>query len=235
MMRGGATIEGLRTVPSRMEAVTLGSRGALPAGKRSAWIQPVSVNILVSLFYGVFLYSSLKFWFSTGSLVSIGLVASNTLLVTFFLVRRTPTILSESIRNWFVALMAQILPLLLRPTESASWLRATVSSAGQVLGLAIMIASLVALNRSIGIVAANRGIKTRGLYAFIRHPLYAGEITFFFSFLVAHWTTINAALVVLLIMSQVVRSVQEEELLLRDEAYQSYRARVRYRMIPGVF
>ena len=105
----------------------------------------------------------------------------------------------------------------------------------QVLGLGIMLASLAVLNRSIGVIAANRGIRTHGIYSLVRHPLYAGEILFFLSFLVANLTSTNALLIVVLVMAQLVRASQEEALLVRDSAYRLYRARVPYRAIPGLF
>jgi protein-S-isoprenylcysteine O-methyltransferase Ste14 len=131
--------------------------------------------------------------------------------------------------------LTQIAPLLLRPVGSSVPILVWVSGVGQALGLAVMIASLMALNRSIGVVAANRGIKTRGPYAWIRHPLYAGEILFDVSFLLSNWSPWNGALIFALILAQMVRSVQEESLLLRDERYTRYRAAVPYRLVPWVF
>jgi protein-S-isoprenylcysteine O-methyltransferase Ste14 len=98
-----------------------------------------------------------------------------------------------------------------------------------------MIASLMALNRSVGVVAANRGIKTRGPYAWIRHPLYAGEILFDLSFLISNWSYANGVLILAITLAQVVRSLQEERLLLRDKRYVLYHAEVPYRLVPGVF
>jgi|PlaIllAssembly_1097288.scaffolds.fasta_scaffold31262_4 protein-S-isoprenylcysteine O-methyltransferase Ste14 len=195
----------------------------------------ISVNLVLSVFYSVFAYSSLQFWLRTGSLVSVGLVAVNTLMVVCFLARRTPSAVTGSIRNWLVASLAQVLPLLLRPVTSQSWHILVASSIGQVLGLGIMLASLTVLNRSIGVIAANRGIRTRGIYSFVRHPLYAGEIIFFLSFLVANLNLTNTLLLPVLVMAQLVRASQEEALLVRDSEYRLYQARVPYRVIPGIF
>jgi protein-S-isoprenylcysteine O-methyltransferase Ste14 len=202
---------------------------------RSIRIESILVNVLVSLFYGFFLYSSVKFWLKTGSPVGMGLIVFNTLSVACLLTRRNASIVTASIANWILASLTPVAPLLLRPVGSSSGILVVVSSAGQILALVVMVASLIVLNRSIGIVAANRGIKTRGPYAWIRHPLYAGEILFDLSFLLSNWSHRNGLLVFVVIFAQVVRSLQEERLLVRDERYVQYRAKVPYRLVPGVF
>ena len=224
-----------QAAPGAGVARATGERGLASGGDLSRRVLSFSINVLVALFYGIFLYAAAKTWFRTGSLVSAGLVLSNTLLVAFLLTRHSPVTVTDSVRNWILAPLSQILPLLLRPVASASWAVLIVSGVGQIAGLAVMIASLVALNRSIGVVAANRGIKTRGVYARVRHPLYSGEILFFVSFLLSNWSYPNALCVCALILAQLARSVQEEALLLRDERYAAYRAAVPYRLVPGVF
>jgi len=203
--------------------------------KRWSRVRSVSVNLVLSVFYSLFAYSSVQFWLRTGSLVSVGLVAVNTLMVVCFLARRTPSVVTGSIRNWLVASLAQVLPLLLRPVASESWLVLVASSVGQILGLAMMLASLTVLNRSIGVIAANRGIRSGGIYSCVRLPLYAGEITFFLAFLVANLNLTNALLILVLVTAQLLRASQEEALLVQDSEYRLYQARVPYRVIPGIF
>ncbi len=198
-------------------------------------IRPIVVNVFVASFYGLFLYTSLRYWLMTGSLVGMGLVAFNTLVVGCLLARRNASVVSHSPQNWILAFLTQVVPLLLRPVGSSVSTLVLFSSVGQGAGLALMIASLLALNRSIGVVAANRGIKTRGPYKWIRHPLYAGEILFDLSFLLCNWSFVNAVLILSITLAQVVRSLQEERFLLRDERYSLYHAAVPYRLVPGVF
>jgi len=209
-------------------------RSAVQRGK-SIRIESILVNVLVSLFYGFFLYSSVKFWLNTGSPVGMGLIVFNTLSVACLLTRRNASIVTASVPNWILASLTQVAPFLLRPVGSSIGTLVLISSAGQIAALAFMIASLTVLNRSIGIVAANRGIKTRGPYAWIRHPLYAGEILFDLSFLISNWSYLNGLLIFVFTFSQIVRSLQEERLLVRDERYLLYRAAVPYRLVPGVF
>jgi protein-S-isoprenylcysteine O-methyltransferase Ste14 len=212
-------------------------RGRQATGSQDRVTQGLSPlgNILIALVFAVFLSRSVQFFIRTGSVVGLGLVSFNTIAVACLLTRRRQTALTPSIQNWILAPLAVFMPLLLRPMESASWASSVISSVGQCIGLAVMLASVAALNRSLGILAANRGIKTGGPYGWVRHPLYAGEIVFFTSFLIAHWNSLNALIVFTMILLQLVRSVQEEALLARDEQYVRYRAAVPYRLVPGVF
>jgi protein-S-isoprenylcysteine O-methyltransferase Ste14 len=231
---GAATI-GLPCARAEARSAAMNDGQTLVQRESSIRLRSLLVNVLVSLFYVFFLYTSIQYWLRTGSLVGIGLVACNSLVVGCLLTRKNASAVTESIPNWILASLTQVAPLVLRPVGSSVPTLLFVSGIGQVVGVGLMIASLMALNRSIGVFAANRGIKTRGPYAWIRHPLYAGEILFDVSFLLSNWSSWNGALILALILAQVVRSVQEESLLLGDERYVLYRTAVPYRMVPWVF
>ncbi len=234
MIGSSAATGDIPIVVKAQPAILIDGRSVVRRGK-SIRIESILVNILVSSFYSFFLYSSIKFWLKTGSPVGLGLIVFNTLSVACLLTRRNASIVTASLPNWIIASLTQVTPLLLRPVGSSSGTLVLVSSVGQILALMVMVASLIVLNRSIGIVAANRGIKTRGPYAWIRHPLYAGEILFDLSFLTSNWSFPNALLIFVLTLSQVVRSLQEERLLVRDKCYELYRAAVPYRLVPWIF
>lgn len=213
-----------------------GDRGrqATRRDDRVTRVLSASGNILIALFYALFLRSAIAFWVETGSVVGLGLVLFNSLVVTCLLARRRALAVTGSVANWILATLVQLIPLLLRPIGTVSGPLAVVSAGGQLAALAIMVASLLVLNRSFGILAANRGVTTRGLYALVRHPLYTGEMLFFISFLTANWSFQNSYLVGVAILIQVVRSTQEETLLLQDQDYAKYRAAVPYRFIPRI-
>jgi protein-S-isoprenylcysteine O-methyltransferase Ste14 len=77
-----------------------------------------------------------------------------------------------------------------------------------VLGLSIMalgeiitVIGMLSLKRSFSILSEVRELVTHGIYRFIRHPLYSGEIISmigFFIFYPCHWTLITVALFVIL-------------------------------------
>ena len=75
-----------------------------------------------------------------------------------------------------------------------------------------------------------------GPYAVVRHPMYAAVIPFALgtSLLLGSWWGLVPALALLLVMAW--RAVQEERTLRAElPGYAEYAARVRYRLIPGVW
>jgi protein-S-isoprenylcysteine O-methyltransferase Ste14 len=212
------------TVPHRLRA------WAAAAGVRTA-----AVNALLSSLYAIFGYANIKAFVQTGSPIGAGLVIFNGIAMACFLVRGRASCATESVPKRMIACVTFLLPYGMRPVGSASWALVAPSVLGQLTGLALMIASLIALNRSIGIVAANRGVKTGGPYAWVRHPMYAGEIVFLISFLLANWTLLNTVVASAILVGQLVRLLHEEALLQRDRSYALYQTAVPCRLIPGIF
>jgi protein-S-isoprenylcysteine O-methyltransferase Ste14 len=102
-------------------------------------------------------------------------------------------------------------------------------------GALLQICGVISLNRSFGLVAARREIKTVGMYRFVRHPLYASYVVIFSAYLAANPSAYNALLASVTIVCLVLRAVREERLLREDAAYRAYMQRVPYRIIPLVF
>jgi protein-S-isoprenylcysteine O-methyltransferase Ste14 len=102
-------------------------------------------------------------------------------------------------------------------------------------GLLVIITAKVTLGRSFGLMPANRGIVSRGIYRVIRHPIYAGYLVTHAAFLAAHPTLWNAMLLMTSDTALLVRAVYEERTLARDPAYASYMQDVRWRVLPGCF
>ena len=75
-----------------------------------------------------------------------------------------------------------------------------------------------------------------GLYAQVRHPLYAGVILMVLTLPIAlgsWWGLIPAALFVL---AMIARIESEEEMLIKGmDGYQEYQTRVRYKLIPKIY
>ena len=65
--------------------------------------------------------------------------------------------------------------------------------------------------------------------------LHAGCTLTHIGFLLALPSPTNAAFYATALALQVARIVREERVLMRDEAYRALAARVRYRLLPGVF
>ena len=104
-----------------------------------------------------------------------------------------------------------------------------------VAGILLQITAKLVLGRAFGIVAANRGVKVLGPYRFVRHPMYAGYTLTHVGFLLAMPSLMNALFYATALTMQVARIFREEHVLGQDASYRTFAARVRYRLVPGVF
>ena len=84
-------------------------------------------------------------------------------------------------------------------------------------------------------MAAVREIKIEGPYRFVRHPMYAGYALAHIGSLLAFPSFWNFVVYTGALLLQIARLLREEQLLLTDESYRAFAARVRYRLLPGVF
>lgn len=94
--------------------------------------------------------------------------------------------------------------------------------------------AVAGLGRSFGIVAANRGVRTRGPYRVVRHPLYAAYLVTYVGYLLSYPRLLNVAVVAVTTAVMVARALAEEHLLAADPEYRAYRERTRWRFLPGV-
>jgi len=109
-----------------------------------------------------------------------------------------------------------------------------VSQALVLSGASIAFLAKVFLGRSFGIVPANRGVKQYGVYRIVRHPMYAGYIVNHLGFLLLFFSLHNLVIYAMAWLAFWLRAREEEKFLETDEAYRAYRAKVRYRLIPGI-
>ncbi len=100
--------------------------------------------------------------------------------------------------------------------------------------MGLQVYAMLSLNRSIGFVAANRGIKTGGMYRFVRHPLYCAYIIAFFGFLMNHPSAHNICVYSIMVLLLFMRAIAEERLLTKNDEYRAYSKKVRWRLIPYV-
>ena len=171
----------------------------------------------------------------TGHLTGLLLLASESLVVVLTLVRRRTMLVDRSVAGALTTAMSVAGPPLLRAVDGPNAISDTVTAIASALGLGLVIVGKVALGRSFGIAPANRGVVMRGPYVLVRHPIYTGYLLTHFSFLVAHPTTWNLAVVVVADGALVVRALIEERVLSADADYQSYCRRVGWHLVPGVF
>jgi protein-S-isoprenylcysteine O-methyltransferase Ste14 len=154
--------------------------------------------------------------------------------VLFTLLRRSTNAIDRSWSAKAVTLAAVMGPLLFRP-GAAGPLPDYVAGAIGCVGFGVSIGGTLALRRSFGLMPANRGIVSSGLYRIVRHPIYAGYLVSHLAFVLAYPTLWNALVWVCSDGAQFVRVRYEEQLLRRDASYARYVQIVRWRVLPGVF
>ena len=214
----------MRKHPSTPAAVSSAAT-ALWRGSRAA------INILVIVLFALQAIASWRYFESSGTVHALGLLVVNTLFVTLFLCRSPAKVESVSPGLWALGIAGTALPLLMRPSDGSS-----VAQAGdilQIVGFVLLAIALLSLRRSFGIVAANRGVRSGGLYRLVRHPVYFSELTLLLGFVLANPTHTNILIWVCECVLQYARACAEERLLCSDPAYRDYRSEVRYRLIPG--
>lgn len=158
---------------------------------------------------------------------------SETLTVGFMLTRRSGQI-SVAPGALLVALGGTAFPLLARP-GGVSLAPAWLTSIFMLGGLALTVTSKLYLNRSFGLVAANRGVKVGGPYRLVRHPMYLGYIITEFGFLLGNFGLPNLGTYLAAWTFQVLRVRAEENVLRKDRAYEDFAQRVHARLIPKVY
>ena len=159
-------------------------------------------------------------------------IASELTMVVLILIRR-PGQIALTPYAFAVGFLGTAFTLFVRPTPGTHV--TTLSEVLMLAGFALSLSSKLALNRRFGIVAANRGIQTRGPYAFVRHPMYMGYLTTQIGFLISSPTLWNFSVYACATFFQLLRIFEEEKLLRQDETYLAFTQRVRYRLVPGVF
>jgi protein-S-isoprenylcysteine O-methyltransferase Ste14 len=171
-----------------------------------------------------------------GDLSVLILILQECCVIGLALVRRPATMAMQ----WessaaLLSYIGTLAPLFVRPAALApfpwSWIGLALQGSGNVLAFA----GICDLGRSFGIVAAHRGIKTRGLYRIVRHPIYAAYLLAFGGFVLAHPSVFNTVVLLVWATIQMARIRAEEHLLSADPQYAAYAMRVRHRLIPGIW
>lgn len=191
-------------------------------------------NIAGAAFAGYLLLPNLRYFLETGAALSLVFVIQQSWVGIVFLVRRPPRTVSRHPLDWTAAYAGWLTGLLIHPNGAHLAWTASVGLGVQVTGLLLWALAFFRLARSYGIVPADRGLITDGLYAVVRHPLYAAYVVGGIGYLMQSASVWNAAVTVVTVGWQLIRIVREE-LHLQGPEYAAYRARVRWRLCPGVW
>ncbi|HJV00206.1 MAG TPA: methyltransferase [Burkholderiaceae bacterium] len=192
----------------------------------------LTLGMLLAWAWGLFCYAHLQAFLRSADWSYLLFCASESLVAVLFLIRSEPARVSHSPLDWGLAIAATFVPFLFSPTGEAVVPAARLMI---VAGVLIQIGGLLSLNRSFGLVAAHRTLKTGGLYSVVRHPLYASYLLSYAGYIVNNTSALNVAVSVLSGALMVARLLREERFLARDPRYLAYMAQVKYRVIPRLF
>lgn len=167
-------------------------------------------------------------------IVGLLLIVQCASVAIFFLIRTSPRASSRNPYDIVTALMGTFAPLLFLQSFRYGIL-GLAGIAIQAIGVIVTLSSSLSLSRSWGIVPANRGIKTDGMYRFVRHPIYASYQLFNLGFVLSHFSFYNLAVAVAAVTCQILRIRNEERFLANDPDYCVYSTQVRWRMIPFIY
>jgi len=195
----------------------------------------LSVNLLGATLAALFARASLLYYLQTHRLIGAVFFVEQAWFVVAFLARRPPRASSRRLWAWLLAAGGTFGGLLFRPQGSNPQWGVTAGLVLQLLGLVLVLVSLAALGRSFGFVAADRGLVTRGPYRVVRHPIYASYILIQFGYLIQAQSLRNLLVLLFATSCNIGRCLAEEQVLTDTSDYQEYRARVRWRLVPGMW
>jgi protein-S-isoprenylcysteine O-methyltransferase Ste14 len=195
----------------------------------------VAVNLAAAVCWAWFAQSSFAYYAHTHRLIGGVYFVEQVWFVGAFLLRRPARTVSPSLSCWLLAAGGTFGVLLFRPDGAHLLWGVRAGFLLQLAGLIAAIASLVALGRSFGFVAADRGLVTRGPYALVRHPVYAGYLLAELGYVMQVISWRNALVLLFATACNMGRTVAEERVLSASPEYRRYREQVRWRLIPGIW
>ncbi len=210
--------------PGKPQAKTLGASTL----RIIDWVEK---TVILVLFFGLFsrIGATLpQHPFNVLLLVSDGIV------VVMMVLRRRTEAVSQLPMDWLLAMAATAAPLMAMGGGHAL-VSDPVGYGLMAAGLFLSLYAKVALWRSFGLVAANRGVKSSGPYRLVRHPMYLGYTITQVGFVLLNPVWTNVALYGSAFLLQILRLRAEEDLLSQDPAYAAYMTCTRFRLVPGIF
>jgi protein-S-isoprenylcysteine O-methyltransferase Ste14 len=214
---------------------TLDVRESPPRRSRKVLAVRVALNIVAAFGAALFARAGLEYYLRTHSLIGGAFFAEETWIVAAYLVRRPARVVSQRPLDWLLAFGGTFGGVLLRPSGAHPHWGVVAGFDLQMIGLTICVLSFLALGRSFGFAAADRGLVRRGPYRFVRHPIYASYFFLQIGYLLQSLSVQNALIIVFICSCNIGRAVVEERLLLTSSRYEGYRVRVPWRLMPGVW
>ncbi len=170
-----------------------------------------------------------------GMLSLVLLLIRNSLLTFFFLCRKLSRETSGEFLPWAAAVGGTLIGYSFVAHPAASSILVQTGSWLMAVGVFLAVLAVTSLGRSFGIVPSNRGIRTGGMYRLVRHPAYGTYFIIDLGFVLVSPSLRNLLVFAAFILLSYYRSVYEEQLLMGDPEYRTYRKSVRWRFLPGIW
>jgi len=214
-------------LPGRMEAIVLSPR----------WMRVVriSANVVGAVGAAYFAKATLQFYLQTHRLIGAAFFAEQMWVVVAYLIRRPARVVSRRLGDWLLAFGGTFGGVLFRPIGAHPRWGVDFGLVVQLTGLTICVVSFLALGRSFGFAAADRGLVRRGPYAVVRHPIYASYLLLQSGYVLQSISAWNVLVMLMVTSCNVGRARAEDRLLATNEQYGAYRTQVRWRLLPGVW
>jgi protein-S-isoprenylcysteine O-methyltransferase Ste14 len=197
------------------------------------WGQLGSKGALCTV-YVLFAYAHIVALGRDGFRLSVALLAAfETVMVALIFVRRDSRDVDLSLPAVVAGLVGSFAALGFRPVIDGPELLA--GQLIQLVGVSLQLGASFSLGRSFGLVPANRGVKTSGLYRLVRHPFYFAYLVTQTGYLLNNPSARNLTAALVGLGFQVLRIRYEERLLSRDPDYVGYAGAVRWHLVPGLW
>jgi protein-S-isoprenylcysteine O-methyltransferase Ste14 len=216
-------------------SVGAGAPGAAGSPPRAERLIRIAANVVGAAGAALFAKATLEYYLQTHRLIGAAFLVEQLWVVLAYLIRRPARTVTRRWGDWLLAFGGTFGPVLFRPDGAHPHWGLVTGLILQLVGLSICLASFLALGRSFGFAAADRGLVQRGPYAVVRHPIYASYLLLQFGYLVQSISVWNASVLVFATACNVGRTLVEDRVLATNQQYGAYRAQVHWRMLPGIF
>jgi protein-S-isoprenylcysteine O-methyltransferase Ste14 len=195
----------------------------------------ISTSVVGAAGAAYFANVTLQFYLQTHRLIGAAFFVEQMWVVIAYLIRRPARMVSRRLGDWLLAFGGTFGGVLFRPIGAHPRWGVDIGLSVQLTGLAICVVSFLALGRSFGFAAADRGLVRRGPYAVVRHPIYASYLLLQSGYVLQSLSLWNALVMLMVTSCNVGRILAEDRLLATNEHYGAYRTEVRWRLLPGVW
>jgi protein-S-isoprenylcysteine O-methyltransferase Ste14 len=191
-------------------------------------------NYGLAILFGLFLVQNIKIAFHSDFKLSIILLVSfNALIVYLLLTRHKPKDVSFELQDIVATFLGTFAMMLSRGVaDSPDILPLQIVG---LIGFSVSIVGLATLKKSFGLLPADRGVVSHGIYKYIRHPIYSGYLVHYTCFLAQNYSINNAVLFVIFVFFECYRLVREEKLLKKNPEYLAYMQTTKWRIFPKIW